>query len=255
MHLTFRNLAHLYLRAGRAPSVFAGDEALFELHLINRRKHDRYAIWLGFIGEGLPDLPQAVDVAADTTRSIQLGTTARERGWLAAPRVRLTTRFPLGLLRAWSYWQPDANALVFPRPEQNAPPLPMDGAEKEDGQGRAGHEDFAGVRAYQPGDSVKHLAWRQIARIDVALGGALVTKHFEGGAASELTLDYSKLPRALDVEIKLSRMTSWVLDAEARGMPYAFRLGDLAFAAAIGPAHQDACLRALALYEKQGAGS
>jgi len=251
MHLTFRNLAHLYLAAGRASPVFAGEKAQFELHLINRRKHDRYAIWLGFVGDDLPDLPQATDIAANTTRSVILSAPTKERGWLPAPRVRLTTRFPLGLLNAWSYWKPDAKVLVYPRPEDNAPPLPMEGGEKDDGHGRAGHDDFAGVRAYQSGDSMKHLAWRQIARVDVSLGGALVTKHFEGGAASELALDYAHLPRGMNVEMRLSRMTRWVLDAEALGLPYAFRIGEFSFATAIGPAHQNACLRALALYEGQ----
>jgi uncharacterized protein (DUF58 family) len=251
MHLTFRNLAHLYLKAGRAAPVFAGEEAQFELHLINRRKHDRYAIWLGFVGDGLPDLPQAVDIAAHTTRSAVLETPATIRGWLAAPRVRLHTRFPLGLLHAWSYWKPDASVLVYPRPEENAPPLPMEGGEKEDGQGRAGHDDFAGVRAYRAGDPLRHLAWRQIARIDLASGGTLVTKHFEGGAASELTIDIARLPRNMDTEMKLSRMTRWVLEAERMGLPYAFRLGGMSMPAATGPAHRDACLQALALYTEQ----
>ncbi len=249
MHLTFRNLAHLHLAAGRAQSVFAGEEAQFELHLINRRKHDRYAIWLGFIGENLPALEQAVDISAHATRSVTLAVKAAQRGLLHAPRVRLQTRFPLGFLRAWSYWQPDARALVYPHPEDNAPPLPMAGEEKEDGQGRAGHDDFAGVRAYQAGDSMKLLAWRQIARIDPESGGTLVTKHFEGGAASELCIDMSTLPRGMDIEMKLSRMTRWVLNAEAHGLAYAFRLGDITFPAAIGPAHREACLQALALYQ------
>ncbi len=249
MHLTFRNLAHLYLAAGRAPAVFAGEEAQFELHLINRRKHDRYAIWLGFIGEGLPDLAQPADVAADASCRVLLSAPARQRGWLAAPRIRLQTRFPLGLLRAWSYWQPDAKVLVYPQPEQNAPPLPMAGEAKEDGQGRAGHDDFAGIRAYQAGDSMKHLAWRQIARLGMESNGTLVTKHFEGGAAGRLQIDFATLPRHMDVEMKLSRMSRWVIEAEARGLPYAFRLGEIVFAAAIGPAHQEDCLRALALHE------
>jgi len=249
MHLTFRNLAYLYLTAGRAAPVFAGAKAQFELHLINRRKHDRYAIWLGFVGDDLPDLQQAIDIAAHSTRSVTLSAPTTRRGWLAAPRVRLYTRFPLGLLNAWSYWKPDASVLVYPQPEDNAPPLPMEGSEKEDGQGHAGHDDFAGVRAYKSGDSMKHLAWRQIARIDTALGGALVTKHFEGGAASELALDFSRLPRTMDVELRLSRMARWVLDAEAQGFPYAFRIGEFSFSTSIGPAHQNACLRALALYE------
>jgi uncharacterized protein (DUF58 family) len=249
MHLTFRNLAHLHLAPGRATPVFAGEEAGFELHLINRRRHDRYAIWLDFVGDGLPEVAQAADVAAQSTHRVVLSAPARKRGWLAAPRVRLQTRFPLGLLRAWSYWQPDARVLVYPHPEENAPPLPLSGAAKDDGQGHSGQDDFAGVRGYQAGDSMKRLAWRQIAKLDVELGGTLITKHFEGGGADDIVLDFSQLPNDMDLEARLSRMTRWVIEAEARGVPYAFRLGDTDLAPAHGPAHQEACLRALALAE------
>lgn len=249
MHLTFRNLAHLHLAAGRAHVVYAGAEAQFELRLINRRKHDRYALWIGFISPNTPELDQAADVAAHATVAVTLSTPATRRGWLATPRVRLSTRFPLGLFRAWSYWQPDVKALIYPRPEDHAPPLPMEGATREDGHGSAGHDDFAGVRAYQTGDAMKHLAWRQIARVDLDDGGVLVTKHFEGGVASDLCLDFSKLPRSLDLELRLSRMTRWVIEAEAQAKPYAFRLGDIAIDPSLGAAHQESCLRALALYE------
>jgi uncharacterized protein (DUF58 family) len=250
MHLTFRNLAYLHLKAGRAAPVFAGEEAQFELHLINRRKHHRYAIWLDFIGEGLPELPHPADIAPYATQTVTLSTLATERGLLPAPRVRLQTRFPLGLLRAWSYWQPDVKALVYPHPEDDAPPLPRSGMEKKDGQGHAGQDDFAGIRGYQAGDSLKRLAWRQIAKLDVELGGTLVTKYFEGGAATDVALDFEQLPRSMDLELKLSRMTRWVIEAEARGVPYAFRLGDTRLEPALGPAHQEACLHALALYQK-----
>jgi uncharacterized protein (DUF58 family) len=249
MHLTFRNLAHLYLHAGHAHSVFAGEEAQFELHLINRYKYGRYAIWLGFLGENLPNLEQAADVAAHATHAVHLNVTSTRRGWLAAPRVRLQTRFPLGLLRAWSYWLPDAKALVYPYPEEQAPPLPMLDRQSEDGDGHVGHDDFAGVRPYRAGDSMKHLAWRQIARIDAQDGGTLVTKHFEGGAKSELCLDFASLPWTMDLEMRLSRMTRWILEAEQQGVAYSFRLGEQDFAASLGPAHQTACLRALALYQ------
>jgi uncharacterized protein (DUF58 family) len=250
MHLTFRNLAHLHLAAGRTQAVFAGDEARFELHLLNRRKHDRYAIWLGFIGKGLPALEQSTDVAGNAASRVVLATPAVERGWLLVPRIRIQTRFPLGLLRAWSYWQPDAKVLVYPHPEDNAPPLPMHSDEREEGEGQGGHDDFAGVRAYQEGDSMKHLAWRQIAKVDLEAGGTLVTKHFEGGATSQIALDYAKLPRGMNVEMKLSRLTRWVIEAESRGLAYTFQLGETSLAPALGPAHQEACLRAMALYQK-----
>jgi uncharacterized protein (DUF58 family) len=248
MHLTFRNLAYLYLAAGRAHAVFAGEDAQFELYLINRRKYDRYAIRVGFVDEAGVAITHPVDVAANTTKSLMLAVTTGVRGVHPAPRVRLETRFPLGLLRAWSYWQPDAKVVVYPHPEDNAPPLPTGGDMKEGGQGSAGHDDFSGIRAYQAGDSWKHLAWRQIARMDVELGGTLVTKQFEGGASGNLTLDFAVLPPLMDIEIKLSRMTRWVIEAEVLGLPYAFRLGAMTLPAALGPEHQAACLHALALY-------
>jgi len=249
MHLTFRNLAHLHLTSGRAAPVFAGEEARFELHLTNRRRTERFAIWLDFVHEGRePDPAQAVDVAAHSTVNVTLSTRAAQRGWLDTPRVRLQTRFPLGLLRAWAYWQPDARALVYPRPEDNAPPLPLAGTAASDSCGPGRQDDFAGIRGYQPGDSLKHLAWRQIARVDPALGGSLVTKQFEGGAGGEIVLDIAQLPSTLDTEARLSRLTRWVIEAEARGQPYALHLGATRVPAALGPAHHETCLRALALY-------
>jgi uncharacterized protein (DUF58 family) len=247
MHLTFRNLAHLHLRPGNTQAVFAGEDAQFELHLSNRRKYDRYAIWLHFINDVLPVVAHVTDISADSTRSVTLSTPTQERGWLNAPRIRMQTRFPLGLLRAWSYWQPAMRVLVYPQPEENGPPLPLLDGVKADGYGQAGHDDFAGIRSYQAGDSIRQLAWRQIARID---GGALVTKQFEGGARGELAIDYDRLPRAMTTELKLARMTHWVLAAEMRGLPYAFHLGSTHFTPAVGPAHQAACLGALALYER-----
>jgi uncharacterized protein (DUF58 family) len=253
MHLTFRNLAYLYLRAGRAQPVFCGEAAQFELHVSNRHKHDRHAIWLGFIDTGQPALEQPVDVAANSIAQVTLSTTTLQRGWLPAPRVLLQTRFPLGLLRAWSYWQPDVQVLVYPRPELQAPPLPMHTSGEDSVNGSAGQEDFSGIRAYRPGDRPRQLAWRQIARLDSDAGGpagtTLLSKQFdEGGSAQELCIDFAQLPRRMGLEDRLSRMTRWVLDAEARGLPYAFRLGSTVLPCALGPAHQAACLGALALY-------
>jgi len=251
MFLTAKNLALLRLSPGRSSPVFSGEEALFELRLTNRTKRDRYAIWLDFISAGEPR--HVADVAADSTTTVNMALPADTRGWLAAPRVRLVTRFPLGLFRAWSYWQPDARVLVYPFPESAAPPLPVIGGDEGVGSGAAGSDDFAGIRSYQPGDPMRHLAWRQIARFDPALGGQLVTKHFEGGAAAELCLDYARLPAELDMEARLSRLTRWVLDAEQRALPYAFRLGPLRLAPALGDAHRAACLEALALFGATGA--
>ena len=248
MFFTYRNLAHLALQQGRVPAVFAGQEAQFELHVANRTALARYGVWIDFSDASNKGEPRhAADIAAHGSASVLLGVPTSTRGWLQPARVVLSTRFPLGLFRAWSTWRPAARALVYPRPEEGAPPLPVSG--NAVGSGRAGgNDDFAGVRSYQAGDSPRQLAWRQIARLDPALGGQLVTKHFEGGVGDELLLDFAQLPAQLDLELRLSRMTRWVLDAEQRALPYAFRLGAIRYDAGNGAAHQAACLRALALY-------
>jgi uncharacterized protein (DUF58 family) len=192
------------------------------------------------------------DAAAGGRSALLLSAPSIERGWLRAPRIRLETRFPLGLFEAWSYWQPDLKALVYPFPEELAPPLPMVAMGGDEGSGHAGTDDFAGIRSYQPGDQLRHLAWRQIARLDPSNGGQLVTKHFEGGGREDLVLDFDALPASVDLELRLSRMTRWVLDAEQRGLPYSFRMGRYEFAPSIGAAHQAACLRALALHGLEG---
>jgi len=251
MYMTAKNLAFLRLAPGRAQPVFAGDEAQFEFNVRNPTARDRYAVWLGFQDEGEPR--QAVDVAAGGSAAVVLSRPSKERGWLAAPRVRLFTRFPLGLFGAWSYWQPDLKVLAYPQPEALPPPLPTSGAAREDGYGTVGLDNFSGIRNYQPGDPMRHLAWRQIARLHPADGGQLVSKHFEGGAVSDLLLDLNALPPQLDIELRLSRLAAWVLEAERRALPYALSVGHRHFDHGLGEAHCAECLRALALYGKEGA--
>lgn len=255
MYLTTRNLVALRLTAGRAAPVFAGEQAQFELHLHNPTRRDRFAIMVGFEDAasankaGAPT--HATDVAAGASSAVVLSAPATARGWLTAPRIRLVTSFPLGLFRAWSYWKPvppELAVLVYPAPETPGPPLPSHGAASEDGHGAVGLDNFAGIRPYQQGDPLRHLAWRQIARHDPALGGQLVTKQFDGGAVAELALDFADLPAHLGLELRLSRLTQWVLQAELRALPYSLRLGAASYGPALGEAHRAACLRALALY-------
>ena len=245
MVATYRNLAHLALQQGRVAPVFAGQEVQFELQVFNRTRLARYAVRADFADVTEPR--HVADIAPGTHAILTLSVPTVQRGWVAPARIKLSTHFPLGLFNAWSYWRPATRALVYPRPEDGAPSLPLAGGSGSSLRA-AGHDDFAGVRNYQAGDSPRQLAWRQIARLDPSIGGALVSKHFEGGGGDQLVLDFDALPATLDLELRLSRLTRWVLEAESRALPYAFRLGALRLPAALGAAHQAACLRALALH-------
>ena len=156
----------------------------------------------------------------------------------------LETRYPLGLFRAWSYVEPDAQALVYPRPEYSVLPLPS--ADATAGAGRAqaqGNEDFSGLRSYQRSDSPRHVAWKAVAR-----GSGMLTKQFSGEATAELWLDWQDFPHGLPVEARLSRLAAWVLAAESAGARYGLRLAGVEIPPDRGDAHRADCLRALALH-------
>ena len=238
---TARNLARIAISAGRAEPVFAGESAQFRLYLDGRAGFERPAILARHLRSGSQ---LVVDIPAGALAEVVLAVPAPARGWLPLGRVMLETRFPLGVFRAWSYVEPDARCLVYPRPERSA--LPPCSAETAAGTLRSptpGNEDFAGLRTYQLSDSPRHVAWKALARSD-----DMLTKLFAGEAAAELWLDWRALPAGLGVEQRLSRLAGWVLAAERSGTHYGLRLPGVEIAPGRGDAHHATCLQALALY-------
>ncbi len=240
---TFRNLVRLEIAPGRTEPVFAGETAHLGLILTNTRREGRYAIGLriGRTRNILTDLPAGLS----TLLAVPLATT--QRGWLRPGRVTLETRYPLGLVCAWSYIEPDMRCLVYPAPEIDAPPLPA--ADTGDAGGlRAGRgaEDFSGLRAHQPADPPRHIAWKAVMRTGSI--GPLLTKQFAGASAAQLWLDWQALSPTLSVEARLSRLTRWLLDAEAQGLSVGLRLPSKEIAPAHSEAHLQHCLETLALY-------
>jgi len=238
---TTRNLARLAVSAGRAKPVFAGEAAQFRLLLDNRARHDRPSLLVRHIGSGAQIV---LDLAAGALAEAVLAVPAQVRGWMPLKRVMLETRFPLGLFRAWSYVEPDARCLVYPRPEHT--PLPAPAAAAAAGALRAqaqGNDDFSGLRAYQLSDSPRHVAWKAAARSD-----DMLTKQFSGAAGAELWLDWSSLAVSLSFEQRLSRLAGWVLAAEQAGAAYGMRLPGMDLAPGSGEVHRGACLQALALH-------
>ena len=246
---TFRNQVHLTLRSQKAAPVFAGEMAAFELLLVNQKNFERASIWLRTgRRDGSAESLAATDVPPNQSARATLRIAAAKRGWLRLPRLTVETRYPLGLLRAWSYWQPDLPCLVYPRPA--APGRTFPPAPEGSGDGApagAGTDDFAGLREHIASDSPRHIAWKA-ASLALETGGPLLTKHFYGTAARDLIFDISTLPATWSTETQLSQLTRWVLDAEAAMLGYRLKLGALDLGPSLGDAHRAACLRALALF-------
>lgn len=236
---TYRNLAQLSVDGGKIEPVFAGQQAQFEVNLGNGGGIPRHAIGLS-TGKYLADF---VDVSSNHVACLKFTLPASQRGLLHAPSFSLFSTFPLGLFRTWAHLKLDMSCLVYPQPAAETLPLPV--AQTQSGQGLTrgeGHEDFSGLRSYQSGDSLRHVAWKAAAREQ-----GMLTKQFSGESQQELWLDWELLA-GMETEARLSRLARWVLDADATPQRYGLRLPGRVLSPTTGPEHRRQCLEALALF-------
>jgi uncharacterized protein (DUF58 family) len=106
-----------------------------------------------------------------------------------------------------------------------------------------GHDDFAGLRRYHPGDSSRHIDWKAVAR-----GHEILTKQFTDTTGDEIWLDWDLLQN-LDPEQRLSQLCQWVLDLHRSNCNYGLKLPDCRIEPGRGEAHKHECLTRLALFE------
>ena len=238
---TWRNLAGLDIRPGRQENVFSGDHVRFRVSIRNPTELPRFAVGLRRNHE----FAQFTNVPARDESESFVEMVAQTRGWLEPGRMEIATSYPLGLFRAWSYLRFSQRALVYPRPETGAPPVPSFVSQAGSGPASAGGEDdFAGLRDYQRGDSLKRIAWKAMARRDMP-----VTKEFSGGPSrAQLRLDWRDCPQDFDTERRLSRLAAWVVRADSSGMPYSLHVPGMDIPSSSGPAQRDRCLEVLALF-------
>ncbi|WP_312966239.1 DUF58 domain-containing protein [Stutzerimonas kunmingensis] len=236
---TWRNLAGLVLQAGGTTAAFVGEQALLRVRLESPGRAYQ-AVALGWPASGL----RLVDVPAGGAVEVELSLPTQRRGWLRPGRVRVESRFPLGLLVAWSWIDLELAALVYPQPSVAERP-PGGKAQETEDEGTltrgAGVDDYQGLRAWQPGDPRRRLHWKAYSR-----GQGLLVKDFASLLGNDPLLDFDALDG--DTEQRLSRLCHWVVDLSDKQQPFALRLPGELVGPDGGQAHRDACLRALALH-------
>lgn len=238
MFHTWLNLLDLKIAGKGGPPVFAGQEAVFSFELEEDRMRARADLAI-CIGKRTTS-PIALDRNASCSVDITLRTT--HRGRVTAEGVRIETRYPLGLFRAWSYPQTHVRVTVYPQPAERGPIPVTAPAVKISDQGSlgTGADDFVGSRDYRTGDSLRNLDWKALAR-----ERGLLVKQFGGERAVQVWIDWHQLPE-VDTEQRLGLLCRQVLDAAEQGLSYGLRLPCVTLAPDQGEAHRHRCLESLA---------
>jgi uncharacterized protein (DUF58 family) len=235
MLVAFRVLNGLTIGTLRADTARVGERIRVSLEL-SAHERERSAVRMDIAGA-----EHAVTVPAGGNATVEFALDAERRGWLALPRMRIFTCWPLGLFRAWSWIHPDSTVLVYPMPEALGPSPFEPQGDADRGRPRAGDE-VASLRDYRPGDARRQIAWKLSARHH-----DLLVKDLEQPAPQEdWRLDWDSV-RGLDDESRIARLARWVDEARDGGRRWSLRLPDAYFDIAQGDEHYHRCLTALAL--------
>ncbi|MEX0603908.1 MAG: DUF58 domain-containing protein [Marinobacter sp.] len=238
MHQTHRNLSGLELTLIKAGDGFAGDDIPFTLRAA-APDENAAAVRLSTNDRHL----EHQNIHAGEPIDLVVLIKSSARGYLSMDQLRVETRFPFGLLSAWSWMRPAAQGVVFPRPitppDKGVPSASGDNAAEE--RSSEGH-DHAELRPWRAGDLSQRVLWKRYAR-----SGDMIIADWEGERGSPQWLDYDAFP-GTDPELRLSYLSAQVLDRERSGSPYGLKLPGQVIEPDDGAAHKVRCLRALAVF-------
>lgn len=241
IHHTFANLSGLKITAVHAGEAFAGDLVGFTIRLSATNKRLYYALQLqwGEVNERI----ELIDGSSEITLYLR----SQQRGRFVPPRLKITTFYPLGILRAWTWLDLDLNAIIYPKPIASDD-LPAGAGDKQEAQHsqrrRAGIEDFEQLKTFTEGDPLAHVSWKHLAR-----GQGMLVKTYSEPVSGSNTLDYHAF-NGLDKEGKLSRLAWWIVKLSEQQQPFGLKLPHKTIEIGTGNQHQQQCLRALALFEE-----
>jgi uncharacterized protein (DUF58 family) len=248
----WRNLAALRIEHIRVQPAFAGEEVRLEIYLRNPSGHTIYGLFFARLGEeaGLTRRPAplrapgggGVRIEAGDSCATELVFPSERRGMYRFESLLVRSSYPFGLF--WASFRVPLNAeyFVYPQPKGSVdwPELHAGGEQGSPTSQKPG-DDFAGVRTYMPGESLRHVDWKAFAR-----GRPLSVKLFTGGSGHELWLDAAGMSR-LPLEARLSQLALWIVNAEKEEIPYALKLGRTTLPLGLGPEQSRRALEALAV--------
>lgn len=235
-----QRLLGLQLDALHVEPAFAGQCVTLTLQLKMPRAHQ--ALDLHLTARGHAAAATQCTVWDEGRAQLALALPAPRRGRWPLPALRLQTRAPFGLLRAWVWLHLPQSMLVYPAPVGTLPlPPGKSGTQASDADSQPGIDHWLGLRPHREGDGLRQVDWKRAAR-----GGPLQVREFGGGGGGPRFLDPSRVPLP-DHEARLSQVCAWLLQAEAAGEPWILRTTGDRFGPGLGSTLQRQALQALAL--------
>ncbi len=236
-----KNIADTTVNALDNNSFFANEFSYFKLRMHSNDNTAKIRIFAR--RNGLYAKYQTATKEKDIIYQIPLNN--KKRGVHILDYVQLSTHYPLGLFRSWTWLKFDKEIVIYPEPKGDLElptSLETKGDESIDNSHK-GNEDFSTIRHYQSGDSIKQIVWRQSTSTNVFV------KDFSDPLGKQYNLDFNNpILNSLTDEDKLSQLCQWVLEADKKGVSYKLSLPQKTIELNSGSVHKFNCLKELACF-------
>lgn len=166
------------------------------------------------------------------------------RGYFPLPPIVLSSIFPFGIFRVWTYVYFDEHYYVYPKPVDPGfwPDPCMD--QKREKKNIQGDEEFYDLKHVEnPWTEPKLISWKTVAK-----GQGWYHKRMNTNEADSWIFKLTDLPSA-NIESKLQYLSYWLQTAEENNLLYALDLAGSSTKFSRGKQHLQHCLRQLALYQ------
>jgi len=239
MLLCYQNMAGILIRPAIRQEYVAGQLLSVQCHLsCSGMKH---GLKLFYKNEPLLDVSSVTH-----QKAVSLTLNKCVRGTHRLPRLIIASQYPLGLFRAWANLEFEQDIVVFPAPLSYTEKLTA--IEQSDGahssRRTVSGDSFSGLAPYREGESLKRVAWKQLAQ-----GKGLLSKQFEQTLGEPQWLDINDID-AIELEQKISHLSYLVNHFASQNQPYGLRLNQHVLSVAKGNSQRHDALTLLANYGK-----
>jgi uncharacterized protein (DUF58 family) len=185
-------------------------------------------------------------VRAGTTEQRFIEIAFPQRGEQKMEEVRIASVYPFSFFVRYRTVRLQTELTVFPHPVSFTDAVRTDlnrqlrGDHPEERPGYDG--DILSIRNYLTGDSVRYINWKASAR-----SGSLKTNELSAGLTEPLIIEFEKI-MIPDLELKLSCLTSFIINQFRKNRAIGLKLGGRYFPPAATQAHKLHLLRELAGY-------
>lgn len=235
MHSAFFNLYRLQLSIEQDAETFAHTPAIFTLYL---KKPQTQMLQIGLKGQRTTQLLPLLQHSHVFPLQIPL----LSRGCYPLPRLLFSSRYPLGLFKAWSYPALSGQIWVFPTPEP-AHNTGLAATLSAENHPLAEPQDPDSLKPYQSGDNLKRILWKKLP----AAPQQPIVRQFAQQATALPNWVVVPALQGVALEQALSHACYALLQLEQQGACYGLQTSLTTLAPNSGKQHLTQCLQTLAL--------